>query len=103
MKFSLDKCLRRIPAEKCTTSKSDFLSHQAAIREIAASLSREFPDHLRVFDPVGSMCPGKVCEVKVEGRAAYGDSNHLSEAGALALVPSLAPLLDWVSRRERTD
>lgn len=100
LKFHPGKCLERLPPEKCSTRKSDYLTHQTAIRDVTAALAKEFPDHFRVFDPTDVFCPADVCAVKFEGRDAYSDSNHLARHGSLALAAGFAPLLDWVSRSD---
>jgi hypothetical protein len=97
LKFPLGKCLERIAAYKCATSKSEYLRHQAVIRDIAAVLSREFPNSLQIFDPIEVFCPKEICEVILDDHQAYSDTSHLSGYGALAIVPNLTPLLNWVS------
>jgi hypothetical protein len=100
LRFPLEKCLSRLAAEKCAVTTSDYLTQQAAIREIAVNLRQEFPQNLRVFDPLPSLCPGTSCKIKIDAQPAYTDTNHLSAVGSLALVPSLSQSLDWLSGLE---
>jgi len=51
------------------------------------------------WDPVDTMCSPTVCSPVREGALLYGDSGHLSRAGALSLAGGIAPALDWAAGR----
>lgn len=100
LRFDLGKCLLRLPADKCASTRAAHLDHQRRIRSIVTELAAEFPDGLKVFDPTDLFCPSEVCRVELDGAPLYLDSNHLNPRGSRYVGQRLAPLLRWVIGRE---
>lgn len=67
---------------------------RAEARQQLAATDRDFHQlerngKLTTVDPTDLICPGELCPVVVGGQVLYGDTNHLSAAGAMRVMSSL--------------
>lgn len=79
--------------EPCEATRQEATRGLAALRAAELAGLAE-ADAGAGFDPIPHLCEASTCSIKVGGAWAYSDSNHLSGAGARAL---LDPLGDWLS------
>ena len=96
MPHSVPECLARHTAEFCGTARSDFSSYSSDIDTVLDRVKARHPN-VRVWDPTDAICDANACSPIKSGVVLYGDSNHLTQAGALLLGNSLRSSLAWLT------
>ncbi len=71
-------------------------------RQIAAvekTLASTLPPSFHQIDPAPALCPNQnICLTHKDGQSLYSDTNHLTIAGALELLPALEPYFKRISQ-----
>ena len=93
--FNGPQCLYLRSADACVVPRAKVAERRrsaiAAIETAAAGM-----DNVRIWDPIDEFCDDRLCYAQRDGVVMYSDHNHVSPAKAKALLPKLAPHLDWL-------
>ena len=80
----------------CAIQYDRQLELTANYRAVLDRLARKYPNHLRLFDPLPTLCDvtAKECSFLMNGRLLYSYGDHISGYAAAAVAEKLIPLVE---------
>ena len=71
----------------CSIARESAKQQQLLMKTLL-DLAEKYPQSVKIFDPLDSLCDSKVCPIWSSGVALYRDKNHLSRDGSLVKMKS---------------
>lgn len=92
-------CLLRRTPEECARPRRDVDAERAPAIALLARVVTHFPDTVRLYDGIDTICSKASCAAARDGHALFLDTNHLALRGAQLYMAGAAPSMRWLVSR----
>ncbi|MGY6214050.1 acyltransferase family protein [Methylolobus aquaticus] len=96
-KFSAIHCLLRLGAEQCYVDEEEFAEYSGPADDVIIKVSAEYPG-VRMLEPRGFMCEGRICPVIQDKVVIYTDDDHISKSYSKLHSGEFDESLRWLTQ-----